>query len=173
MPTEAVTAPPAQVVVERRKLNTDKFVGAFGLFVLRLVAAAIMGVHGVQQLMNLSTTETFFGKTMLPYANIFAIATGVGSVLIAVALIVGLLVRVAGFGMLAIGVGALVFAVWAPFSLFGVGGFAGSDGMTGERELLIAGVGLLFLCVGGGGWGVDRMFRSNKSKGLPDEDDEL
>lgn len=161
-------APERQVVVRNRKHITDRFDGAVAMFILRLVTAAIMGTWGVQMLMNLDATRDFFDKTMLPYAHWAALVTAAACVLIALALIIGLLVRVAGLGVLLIAVGSLVFATWAPFHLF----VKGQNGFVGEFEVLLAAVGLLFLLVGGGGWGADRMFRSNKSKGLPDFDDD-
>ena len=164
-------AAPAQPQVIRRivrgKPTTDKFHGALALFILRLVVAAIMGVHGAQKLLNLGATRQFFGQTMIPYPEWAALATGIGEVLIAGALIIGLLVRVAGLGIVLIAVGALVFVRWAPFQLFA----QNQDGFVGEKELLLAAVGLLFLLLGGGGWGADRMFRSAKSKGQVEEDE--
>lgn len=157
-----------RVVVERRRPTTDRWHGAFALFVLRLVCAAIFGVRSWQHLINLGATREFFGRTMLPYPQWAALATGIGEALIALSLVIGLLVRVAGLGMMIITVGALVFVLWAPFHLFA----QGAAGFVGEHELLLAAAGLLFLLLGGGGWGADRMFRSNKSKGLPDDDDD-
>lgn len=163
-------APAAErrVVVRNRRHITDRFDGAVAMFILRLVTAAIMGTWGVQMLMNLGATRDFFGKTMLPYPHWAALVTAVACVLIALALIIGLLVRIAGLGVLLIAVGSLVFVTWAPFHLFA----KGQNGFVGEFEVALAAVGLLFLLIGGGGWGADRMFRSNKSKGLPEEEDD-
>jgi hypothetical protein len=36
-------------------------------------------------------------------------------------------------------------------------------GFTGELDLLLAAVGLTFLGVGGGGWGLDRTFRNRRT----------
>ena len=55
--------------------------------------------------------------------------------------------------------GALAFVQWGSWSPFK----PGEAGFTGELELLLVGVGLLFLLVGGGGWSVDRGFRSRKT----------
>ena len=41
---------------------------------------------------------------------------------------------------------------------------AGQQGFLGELELVLAAVGLLFLCIGGGGWSIDRSFRSARAK---------
>lgn len=153
--------------VVRGKSVTDRFNGAVALFILRLVTAAVAAVHGLQKLLNLGGTRDFFGQTQIPYPEWAALATSIGEVLIAGALLIGLLVRVAGFGLLVISVGALVFVQWAPFTFLQ----DGVTGFVGEKELLLAAVGLLFLLLGGGGWGADRMFRSAKSKGLVEEDD--
>lgn len=141
------------------KHNTDRFLGSLGLFVLRLVTAAVMGVHGVQKLLDLGGTTQFFSSTALPYPEVLAVVTAVAEVLIALALVLGLLVRAAGLGVLLVAVGALVFVHWFqnPFQ-------AGTPGFAGEGELLLAGIGLLLLCVGGGWWGIDAAMRRGRAR---------
>jgi len=50
---------------------------------------------------------------------------------------------------------ALAYVKWRTGALF----TEGQPGFTGELELLLAAVGVLFVGVGGGGWTVDRRFR--------------
>lgn len=147
------------VEVGPTKHSTDRFLGSLGLFLIRLIVAVIMGVHGAQKLLDLEGTTQFFATTALPYPEIFALVTAVGEVLIALALLLGLLVRVAGVGVLAISVGALVLVYWYqwPFQ-------EGTSGFQGELELLLAGAGLLFLCVGGGWWGIDAAMRRGRAR---------
>ncbi len=137
--------------------TTDRPAGAFGLFALRLVVAAIMGIRGAQQLLDMPTTIQTFSATALPYPEIAAWVTACASVLIAVALVFGLLVRVAGVGTVAIAAGALTFVYWwrSPFE-------SGVAGFHGELELLLAGVGLLLLLIGGGSWGIDAAVRKSR-----------
>ena len=52
----------------------------------------------------------------------------------------------------------LAFVLWGNWSPF----VAGRAGFVGELELLLAVVGLLFLCVGGGGFSLDRSFRKSR-----------
>lgn len=141
------------------KHNTDRFLGSLGLFLLRLVTAAVIGVHGVQKLLDLDGTTQFFSSTALPYPEVLAVVTAVAEVLIALALVLGLLVRAAGLGVLLVAVGALVFVLWLqnPFQ-------AGQPGFAGEGELLLAGIGLLFICVGGGWWGIDAAMRRGRAR---------
>ncbi len=155
----AATAPvplmaPEPVVVEKR--TNDKFAGSLGLFLLRLVVAAIFTVRGITMLTNLVETQEQFAQTIIPYPQVMAIVAGAAHLLIALAMVLGLLTRVAGLGVLLIAGGALAFVMWGPWSPF----VPGQPGFLGELELLLAAVGLLFLLVGAGGWSVDRSFRS-------------
>ncbi len=157
-PVAAVASVPAEPVVVTRR-STDAFAGALGLFLLRLVVAAIIGVHGVNKLLNLPATTETLQNTILPAPSILAIVVGAAEVAIAIALLFGLLTRVAGFGLILVAGGALAFVLWGPWSPFR----PGQAGFTGELELLLAAVGVLFLLVGGGGWSVDRGFRARRA----------
>ncbi|QGF23909.1 DoxX family protein [Raineyella fluvialis] len=137
--------------------TTDRFPVALGIFLLRLAAAAVLGVRGAQQLMDIPGTTATVAATALPYPVIFAWVLAAASVLIAVALVLGLAVRVAGAGAAAIGAGALVFVYWwkSPFD-------PGMAGFHGETELLLAAVGLFLLLTGGGSWGIDAAVRKGR-----------
>ncbi len=149
--TETVT------VTER---SNDKFAGALGLFVLRIVTAAIMGVHGLQHLLDLPGTTEMIRSTVLPAPSILAVVLGAAEVAIAIALVFGLLTRLAGLGLVLVAGGALGFVFWGAWSPFQ----NGEAGFTGELELLLVAVGVLFLLVGGGGWSVDHGFRARRAE---------
>ncbi len=157
-------AAPAPVVVHKR--TNDRFFGSLGLFLLRLVVAAIFVVRGLNVLANLEAAQQQFAATVIPYPQIMAIVTGVGCLLIALSLVLGLLTRVAGLGIVLIAGGVLAFVLWGPWSPF----VAGQPGFIGEYELLLAAVGLLFLLIGGGGWSVDRSFRSGRERDRAERD---
>ncbi|MGC4155080.1 MAG: DoxX family protein, partial [Propionicimonas sp.] len=150
---------PEPVVIKQR--TNDKFFGSLGLFLLRLVVAGIFGLRGYQMLGDLAATQERFASTLLaPYAQILAVVVGSIHLAIALALILGALTRVAGLGVALVAGGALAFVWWGPWSPF----VAGQPGFLGELELLLAVVGLLLLFVGGGGWSIDRSFRSARAK---------
>ncbi|WP_052462700.1 DoxX family membrane protein [Nigerium massiliense] len=140
--------------------TTDTFWGSLGLFLLRAVTAFIMGVHGAQKLLNRSAATDLFSNTILPYPRYLALGVGVLEVLIAVALLVGLLTRLAGLGVTLVTGGALALVLWGAWSIFQ----PGQSGFIGELELLLAAVGLLLLFLGGGGWSLDRAFRRRRAQ---------
>lgn len=160
----AAVAPPPVVVPEPvviKQRTNDKFFGALGLLLLRLVVAGIFALRGYQMLGDLAAAQERFAQTLLaPYAQILAIGVGIVHLLIALSLLLGLLTRVAGLGVALIAGGALAFVWWGPWSPF----VAGQPGFLGELELLLVAVGLLLLFIGGGGWSIDRSFRSARAK---------
>lgn len=170
-PAEPVPAPAAtdEAASGRSKKlkyprTTDRFFPSLGLLLLRLTMAVVFGVHGVQKLLAMEQTSQFFASlsffgTPLPYPSILALATGVAEVMIAVSLAFGFLVRFASVGVLLISIGALLMVrmTTLPNPLE-----AGATGISGELELVLAGVGALLLCVGGGAWALDRLFRRGR-----------
>lgn len=152
-------AAPAPVVVAPAKRTTDKFLPSLGLFVLRLALAAIMGVHGLDKLLNTQRASEVFASTVLPQPQMLTLAVGIIEVGIAIALVFGLLTRVAGLGVALIAGGALAFVMWGPWSPF----VSGRPGFIGELELLLVSAGVLLLCTGAGGWAVDRGFRARRA----------
>lgn len=144
--------------------TTDRFFPSLGLLLLRLTMAVTFGVHGVQKLLSMEQTSQFFESLSLfgmalPYPSILALATGVAEVMIAVSLAFGFLVRFASVGILLISVGALLMVKMTtlPNPLE-----PGASGIDGELELVLAGGGVLLLCVGGGAWALDRLFRRGR-----------
>ena len=133
----------------------DRWDGALGLFVLRVVVAAIFAIRGLQKVQHLDVTKTQFEQIGIPYADTLAFVVGVCEVAIAVALIFGIAMRVVGVGIAVIAIGALAYVKWRTGIVF----TDGQPGFTGELELLLAAVGVMFVGVGGGGWTVDRRFR--------------
>ncbi len=158
-PAPVPLATPAPVIVHKR--TNDKFWGALGLFLLRIVLAGIFAVRGLNILTDIPAAQAQFAKTVIPQPEIMAIVTGVAAELIALSLLLGLLTRFAGLGIALIAAGALVFVYWSPnWSPF----VAGQPGFLGEYELLLAAVGLLLLLIGGGGWSLDRSFRAGRER---------
>lgn len=157
--TPAALPDAAPVKPRPAQRTTDKFLASLGLFVLRLVVAAIMGVHGLDKLLNVSRASEVFASTVLPQPQLMTIIVGVAEVAIAIALVFGLLTRLAGLGVALIAGGALAFVQWGPWSPFA----QGRAGFAGELELLLAAAGILLLCTGAGGWAIDRGFRARRA----------
>lgn len=165
-PAPEAEQPPAQGRRKRLKYprTTDRFFPSLGLLLLRLTMAVTFGVHGVQKLLTMEQTSEFFGTltffgTPLPYPSILALATGVAEVLIAVSLAFGFLVRFASVGILLITIGALLMVRMTTLSNPLE---PGASGISGELELVLAGGGALLLCIGGGAWALDRLFRRGR-----------
>ncbi|MFT4215581.1 MAG: DoxX family protein [Micropruina sp.] len=155
-----VRAVPKPVPVLITQRTTDRFLGGFGLFLLRLVVAVIMTVRGLDIVMDPAAAQQLFASTVLPEPGITAMVTGIAGLAIAVALVFGLLTRVAGVALTLIAAGALVFVQWGNWSPF----VPGHSGFLGEFELLLAAVGVLLACLGGGGFSLDRSFRASRER---------
>lgn len=142
----------------RARPTTDKFLGSAGLFLLRIVTAGIIGLHGFAKALDITAVQAMLANTVIPEPVIMSYVLAAAEVAIALALVFGLLTRLAGLGLAAIGIGALVFVHWItnPFT---------GNALTGELELLLGGVGLLFVCLGAGGWSVDAAFRRRRAAG--------
>ena len=162
-PAPEPVAAPRPVVVHKR--TNDKFWGSLGLFLLRVVLAGIFTIRGLGILTDIPAAQAEFAKTILadypPGPQVMAIVTGVASLLIALSLLLGLLTRVAGLGIALIAGGALVLVYWGPsWSPF----VPGQPGFLGEYQLLLAAMGILLMCIGGGGWSLDRSFRAGRER---------
>lgn len=148
--------PKASSAHPKAKRTTDKFFGSAGLFLLRVVTAAIIGLHGFAKALDPTGVERMLTGTVIPEPGIMTYVVTGAEIAIALALLFGLMTRLAGFGLAAIGIGALVFVHWTtnPFT---------GNLLAGELELLLGGVGVLFVCLGAGGWSVDRAVRRRNS----------
>lgn len=149
-----------EVVVPRRRHVIDRFDNAAGLFLLRLAAAAVMGVNGLQKVQDRAGTVQQLRALHLPAPETMGMLFGPIEVAIAVALVLGLAVRLAGLGTAFIAISALVLVRWTSTEAVFV---ADQPGFTGATELLLAGIGLMLLGVGGGGWGLDHTVRNRRA----------
>lgn len=151
---------PAAYATPVPKPTTDKALPSLGLFLLRLVTAAIVGIHGFQKLTDIDSTRAFFESLNIPSPLYAAWGTGVAEVLAAVALVFGFATRLAGLGIAAIAIGALAMVKWGKENPFQ----SGVPGFTGELELLLAGVGLALLFLGAGRWSIDGSIRASRRR---------
>ncbi|MFD0866081.1 DoxX family protein, partial [Tessaracoccus lubricantis] len=126
--------------------------GSFGLFVLRLVTAGILGIVAYQVLYSIDVTAEFLsGQPLIPEPRLVSWIIGFTLAAMAVMLVIGLGVRVVGFVLAALAIAALVLIRWGSFSPF----VDGMEGFLGDKDLLLAAVGILFLSMGGGRFGID------------------
>lgn len=139
---------------------TDKFLPSLGLMFLRLVVAGILGLIGYQILTSPEATAERLATTVVPQPQLMTWVLGFTLGGIALFLVIGLMVRVAGLLMLVLAVGSLAFYRWGAFSPF----LPGVEGFSGDRDLLLGAVGLLFVAIGGGGWGIDGAFRRGRAR---------
>ena len=159
-PVAAAAAPRVEAQAPARHVRyTDRFLPSLGLLLLRLAVAAIVGLHGLDKLLNPARATEVYANTVLPQPQLVAIGVGVLEVGIAIALVFGLLTRVAGVALAGVAIATLAFVLWGPWSPFP----AGKAGFVGELELLLAAVGVLFAVVGAGGWAIDRGFRARRA----------
>lgn len=142
------------------RVSTDGFLGSFSLFVLRLVTAGILGIIGYQILSGIDEAANLLGSTLIPDPRLVTWILGFLLLTLALLLILGLLQRVVGFLLLVVAVMSLAFLRWGPFNPFQ----AGIEGFRGDRDLLLAAVGLVLLGLGGGLWGLDGAFRRARAK---------
>ncbi len=155
----AATAAPVEAP-KLPKRTTDKFFGSLGLFLLRLIAAFSLGIHGLQRLADMKGTQQVFSNTVLPAPVAFAWGVAIVEVLVAALLVFGFATRLAGFLMTVVAVGTLAFIQWGSWSIF----VDGQTGFIGELDLLLAGIGLVLLCLGGGSWSIDGAVRRSRFK---------
>lgn len=138
-------------------VSTDRFFPSLGLFVLRLVLAGVLGLTSFQILgSGVDSTANFLaGIPLIPEPRLVAWILGFTLGAMALLLVIGLLQRVVGFLLLAVAVCSLVFIRWGNFAIF----TKDIEGFIGDKDLLLAAIGLLLLTIGGGAWGIDGAFR--------------
>ncbi|MGV8845070.1 hypothetical protein [Tessaracoccus sp.] len=139
------------------RVTTDRFFPSLGLFVLRLVVAGVLGLTSFQILGSGvdSTADFLAGVPLIPEPRLVAWILGFTLGVMALLLVIGLLQRVVGFVLLAVAVCSLVFIRWGNFAIF----TKNVEGFIGDKDLLLAAIGLLLLTLGGGAWGIDGAFR--------------
>jgi uncharacterized membrane protein YphA (DoxX/SURF4 family) len=154
--------PPADDVEipEPVKSDNDRFAGSFGLFVLRLVVAAVVMVRGVQIVLDIPGTTDQLAELGAPKPQVFAYCLGVGLIVAAVMCVFGFGARFAGVLIAAYAILMLTFVRWGPFNIF----LEGAEGFIGDFELLLAGVGIALVFLGAGGWSIDGKIRSDRAK---------
>ncbi|MDO5737564.1 MAG: DoxX family protein, partial [Propionibacteriaceae bacterium] len=142
------------------KIVTDKVLPSFGLFVLRIVTAGILGIASYQILgSGVDATADYLGQTMIPEPRLVAWILGFTLGAMALLLVIGMLQRLVGLLLLAVAVGSLIFIRWGNFAIFN----PAVEGFIGDKDLLLAAVGLLLFTIGGGAWGVDGAFRRTRA----------
>lgn len=141
---------------ERTYHVIDRFDGALGLLFLRLAVAAVVGVRGLQKIQHRDETEQMLRAVRLPAPDLLGMLFGPVQLAMAVALVLGLAVRVVGAGIAASAITALVLVNWSAGAVIFT---EGVPGFNGDLQLLLAGVGLALLGVGGGAVGLDRSVR--------------
>ena len=138
--------------------STDKWFGSLGLFVLRLVLAAILAIRGYQMITDIPATRDLLSQIGMPYLEYLPWALAVAHGLAALGLVFGLGVRVIGVCVAALAGCALALVKWGTIEVFQ----SGVPGFVGELEVLIAAVGFALLTLGSGGWGMDASWRHNR-----------
>ncbi|WP_413291619.1 DoxX family protein [Bdellovibrio sp. HCB337] len=128
------------------------------LLILRVVLGLVMFPHGAQKMLGwwggggFSGTVGFFGTMGVP--AVFAILVILAEFLGSLGLIVGLLTRVAAFGIACVMLGA-VFMVHLPNGFFM--NWTGQQGGEGfEYHLLVLAMTVVLMMRGGGAYSLDR-----------------
>lgn len=143
------------------KGTNDRFFGAFGLFLLRIVTAIVVGVRGIQVLTDIPGTQAALESVNVPSAGPVSWALGIALLVIAVMILFGFGTRIAGFLLAALAITiALLFYWTTQFTIFQ----EGQQGIAGDFEAMLAAVAILFMLVGAGGWSIDGGMRRSRAK---------
>lgn len=155
------------VVVEKPQApSTDKVAPSLGLFLMRLIAAVMIGVYGYQALTKREPVVQALISIGVPRASMVTWGLSVLLLVMAVMLVFGFGTRVAGALTTVLAGLTLAFYRWGDFNPF----IAGQAGFSGDIELLLAGIGLVFLLVGAGGWSIDGGMRRSRLRRKEEED---
>ncbi|MBN9645171.1 DoxX family protein [Corynebacterium mendelii] len=128
-----------------------------GLFILRLGIGVIMIVHGWDKLFVKGPTGVagFFGSLDMPQPELFAWIATLTELFGGLALVIGLLTRLASLGI-GLVIGGAIYYVHA------ANGFFNTDGGY-EYQLLLCAASAALLFTGAGRWSLDQMlFGRNK-----------
>ncbi|WP_297740965.1 hypothetical protein [uncultured Tessaracoccus sp.] len=149
-----------RVVTRPVKRQADKFFGAFSLFVLRGVLAAIIGVLAYQVLQNVARTEEFLAGTVVPEPRLVAWVLGYSLAVLAAFLLIGLGARFVSVLLVLISGASLALFRWGAFSIF----TEGSEGFLGDRTLLTLAAALVIVAFGAGRWSIDGAIYAARQK---------
>ena len=157
---EAPAAAEASAAAAPAKRTTDRFAGSLGLVLLRIVAAAVVGVLGFQIVTETGPVTDALQSIGVPQADMVAMGVGILALVLAAMILFGLGTRIAAVLLAALAVATLVLFRWGHFNPF----VAGRAGFSGDLEFLLAGIGLCLLFVGAGGWSVDAGLRRSRAR---------
>lgn len=149
-----------RVVTKPVKRQADKFFGAFSLFVLRGVLAAILGVLAYQVLQDVTRTEEFIANTVVPEPRLVAWILGYSLAVLAALLLIGLGARFFGVLLVLISGASLALFRWGAFSIF----MDGREGFLGDRTLLTLAAALVIVAFGAGRWSIDGAIYAARQK---------
>ena len=156
-----------QPVATVTRRSTDAPLGALAFFLVRLAVGGWAGIVGWQALVDQQATVDALLKVGIPqeYTSWLGWGTGIGLLVIAFFVLVGLGTRIFAALMLAGVAGFLAFFRFGPFSPFLEGHF----GFYGDRDVFLAELCLLLVLLGAGGWSVDaNMRRRRKAAAKPE-----
>ena len=147
-------------VVTITKPSTDRFFGACGLFLVRIVLAAFTGIVGWQAMVNRPAVVEALTYTGVNSSVASSAALFVGILLLIAAffMLIGLATRLLSIGLLAATGAFLAFFRFGPFSPF----LEGKFGFYGDREVLLATLFLVMIFLGAGGWSLDAGMRRRR-----------
>lgn len=144
-----MTAPTTGTVrTDRPQVVRSTTTASTGLLVLRLVAGALLLVHGVPKLADPATATGYAAALQVPAPTFFGWLSILGEVGLGTLLLLGLATRVAGTLLLAQMAGIWLLA-HAPQ------GFLVDGQVNGENALLYAALGLVLALTGAGRFSAD------------------
>lgn len=146
----------------KKLINTDN---DFAALVLRVMLGVVFFPHGAQKVLGwfggygfAGTYDAFTNKMGIP--GIFALLAFAAEFLGAIGLIVGLMTRVAAFGIMSVMLVAVPMLHWQ--NGFFMNWFGNQKGEGFEYHLLVIAMAVALIIKGGGALSVDRMLSDKK-----------
>lgn len=146
----------------KKLINTDN---DFAALVLRVMLGVVFFPHGAQKVLGwfggygfAGTYDAFTNKLGIP--GIFALLAFAAEFLGAIGLIVGLMTRVAAFGIMSVMLVAVPMLHWQ--NGFFMNWFGNQKGEGFEYHLLVIAMAVALIIKGGGALSVDRMLSDKK-----------
>ena len=150
----------------------SQFLQSFGLLVARLGTGGILLLHGITHWtganQGVAAMQDRYAAVGAPYADVAAWATIIFELVGGVFLIVGVLTRFVGVGLVVLSVLTVSF-----FSYYAGPDLLKSDGTYNggyEYDVALGLLGVLFFVCGAGAVSIDRLFRRKKQADEADED---